>query len=117
MAFQYLVTSHVWASKEPLLNPRHAMPHASSRSRPWTPNLTGPPSRGPGGKPAAGDAAQPATTDGPSLDMSRGLAALIALNALIFAGAALAKLPPIAGLALYNANGAWWQVRRQASAD
>ncbi|KAG2439115.1 hypothetical protein HYH02_006637 [Chlamydomonas schloesseri] len=41
--------------------------------------------------------------------MSRGLAALIALNALIFAGAALAKLPPIAGLALYNANGAWWQ--------
>lgn len=42
--------------------------------------------------------------------MSRGLAALIAVNALIFAGAALAKLPPIAGLALYNANGAWWQV-------
>ncbi|KAG2432185.1 hypothetical protein HXX76_009105 [Chlamydomonas incerta] len=46
--------------------------------------------------------------------MSRGLAALIALNALIFAGAALAKLPPIAALALYNANGTWWQFATSA---
>ncbi|KXZ46167.1 hypothetical protein GPECTOR_46g236 [Gonium pectorale] len=47
--------------------------------------------------------------DGPSLDLSRGLAALIALNAAVFAGAALLKLPAVASLALYNANGSWLQ--------
>ncbi|EFJ51117.1 hypothetical protein VOLCADRAFT_103525 [Volvox carteri f. nagariensis] len=51
----------------------------------------------------------PAAGDGPSLELSSGMAALIALNGVIFAGAAFAKLPPLAGLALYNAGGAWWQ--------
>ncbi|PNW76506.1 hypothetical protein CHLRE_11g467648v5 [Chlamydomonas reinhardtii] len=88
--------------------PRRPLPIRASGNNLTTTPWSGPPARGPGGKPAAA-ASQPSNTDGPSLDMSRGLAALIAVNALIFAGAALAKLPPIAGLALYNANGAWWQ--------
>ncbi len=48
--------------------------------------------------------------EGPSLDLSGGMAALVGLNALVFAAAAFAKLPWVAGMALYNGSGAWWQV-------
>ncbi|GIL82485.1 hypothetical protein Vretimale_11925 [Volvox reticuliferus] len=70
---------------------------------PWS----GPPERP--HKQGSSDVFPPPTGDGPSLDMSSGIASLIALNAVIFAGAAFAKLPPLAGLALYNASGTWLQ--------
>ncbi|GIL60035.1 hypothetical protein Vafri_14661 [Volvox africanus] len=71
---------------------------------PWS----GPPERLPH-KHGSSNITPPPSGDGPSLGMSSGVASLIALNATIFAGAAFAKLPPLAGLALYNANGTWLQ--------
>ncbi|GLI70706.1 hypothetical protein VaNZ11_015650, partial [Volvox africanus] len=71
---------------------------------PWS----GPPERRPHKHGSSNITPQP-SGDGPCLDMSSGIASLIAFNAAIFAGAAFAKLPPLAGLALYNSGGTWLQ--------
>ncbi|GLC35072.1 hypothetical protein PLESTB_000551300 [Pleodorina starrii] len=87
---------------------RGAVVAAAGRGDISTTPWSGPPERRPQPSKAAALSPGPGG-DGPSLDLSHGMAALIALNAAIFAGAAFAKLPPLAGLALYNAGGAWWQ--------
>ncbi|GFR45117.1 hypothetical protein Agub_g6495, partial [Astrephomene gubernaculifera] len=76
---------------------------------PWAGPPQQPPRRPDSHKPAPPPSPISGSGDGPSLDMSAGMASLIALNGVIFAGAAFAKLPLLAGLALYNAGGAWWQ--------